>query len=70
MNNIKSIITKHNAHCIIIGTANHRIYTETDNCNCDNNSLPTTETMYDQQHYLQKPQSQRTTRTTLNTTLV
>ena len=45
MNNVKSIITKHNAHIIRNSQSQN---TETDNCNCE-----TTETMYDQQHYLQ-----------------
>ena len=52
MNNVKSIITKHNAHIIRNSQSQN---TETDNCNCNNKNshLPTTETMYDQQHYLQ-----------------
>ena len=52
MNNVKSIITKHNAHIIRNSQSQN---TETDNCNCDNKNmhLPTIETLYDQQHYLQ-----------------
>ena len=47
MNNVKTIITKHNAHIIMNSQPQN---TETDNCNCDNkNACP----MYDQQHYLQ-----------------
>jgi hypothetical protein len=67
MNNVKSIITKHNAH--ILGTANHRIRklttvtaTTKTLAHYRNNVWPTT--------LFTKPQSQRTTRTTLNTTLV
>jgi hypothetical protein len=52
MNNVKSIITKYNAHIIRNSQSQN---TETDNCNCmqQQKHLPTTETMYDQQHYLQ-----------------
>jgi hypothetical protein len=52
MKNVKSIITKHNAHIIRNSQSQN---TENDNCNCarQQKHLPTTETMYDQQHYLQ-----------------
>jgi hypothetical protein len=71
MNNVKSIITKHNAH-IIIGTVNHWIRKLT-------TVTATTKPLVTLAHYrnnvwlttlFTKPQSQRTTRTTLNTTLV
>jgi hypothetical protein len=40
MNNVKSIITKHNAHIIRNSQSQN---TETDNCNCDNkNTCPLT----------------------------
>ena len=58
MNNVKSIITKHNAHIIRNSQPQN---TETDNCNCmrQQKRLPTTKTMYDQQSHSHIEQHER-----------
>jgi hypothetical protein len=67
MNNVKSIITKHNTHIIRNSQSQN---TETDNCNCDNRNTYPLPKQCMTNNIIYMPQSQQTTRTTLNTTSV